>query len=218
MDKEKSQKINNKLFLVAGGTSSGKSLLMDEAVARISENDVTLLRMDNYYKTLTQLNKASVSEVNWDEPNAYNWNQIISDIKNLLNNQKVNGHKYNYQKGEYEKDKKFTIYPAPIIILEGIYALFNEELRDISSLKIFIFAKNSIRKKRRIKRDSLGRYKETFDIEKFNKKWKEVITPMHNKFIEPSKKYADIVIKNNSNKNIKEKTKAIAVINALMVK
>jgi len=81
----------------------------------------------------------------------------------------VNGHKYNYQNGEYDKEKDFEINPAPIIILEGIYALFNKDIRDMSSLNIFISAKNKIRKKRRIERDSKGRYKKTFDTKKFNK-------------------------------------------------
>jgi len=168
-NKNEQKPLKHKLFLVAGGTASGKSLLIDEAFAEVDKNSYVILRIDNYYRTITELNKKSVSEVNWDEPNVYNWNQIISDINNLSNNKKVNGHKYNYQNGEYDKEKDFEINPAPIIILEGIYALFNKDIRDMSSLNIFISAKNKIRKKRRIERDSKGRYKKTFDTKKFNK-------------------------------------------------
>ena len=99
----------NNLLLVAGGTASGKSAILDEAVKVFDAKDFSLLRMDNYYKTLTQLGAKKVTDVNWDEPFAYNWDQIISDIKNLKNNKQVNGHKYNYQKGEYDKDEKFII-------------------------------------------------------------------------------------------------------------
>lgn len=217
--------IKNKLYLIAGGTASGKSAIADGIVRNVinncevnCEDKIVLVRMDNYYKTLKQLGASSVDDVNWDEPSAYNWDQIISDLKNLINGNEVNGHVYDYNIGGYEESKNFIIKPAKIIVFEGIYALYNEEIRNISYHKMFIHADADVRMLRRIKRDSSSRYVDTFNSEEFFKKWELVIKPMHKKYIAPTEEYADVIIKNNNDVNPSEKTQAITLIQSLMVK
>lgn len=187
------------LITIAGGTASGKSLFAKFAEEELKRrgNKVALINLDNYYKTLDQLKVATHAEVNWDHPDTFDWERLISDVKDLKAGKSISTKEYNYGTGFYHDDEIIT-EPEDYIIIEGIFSLQNEDLNKLSDLRIFIDADEEVRKQRRIKRDSEGRYAHNFNIDNFNKLWENLIQPMHIEYIQPTKIGAK-VIKNNGN-------------------
>lgn len=210
---------NKKLILIAGGTASGKSMVAEQLANQYHATNkvVTLLTIDNYYKTLNQLNVKKHSEVNWDSPDSFDWDRLRNDIVNLLENKSIEIQNYNYGTGFYF-DEIINVPSGDVIIVEGIYGLFDEKIRSLANILIYVDVDSDIRMIRRIKRDSEGRYAHNFDSSDFIVKWEESIKPMHNKYIQPTIEYADIIVKNNKELNKKEKSSLIDLLQTLVVK
>ncbi len=207
------------LILIAGGTASGKTMVAHQISKQFDEagKSNVLISLDNYYKNLDQIGIKKHSDVNWDDPEAFDWEKVKNDIRALLNDEAIEMSTYNYGTG-FHSDETFTIEPSEYIILEGIYSLFDKELRSLSNIKIFVDVDVDIRMMRRIKRDSEGRYATTFDSESFRKKWEENIKPMHDEFIQPTMKHADIILRNNKELTNEEKTSLITLLQSIVVK
>ncbi len=208
-----------KLILIAGGTASGKSMVAEQMAAqyRTTSKGVALITIDNYYKTLEQMGVNSHSEVNWDHPETFDWERLKNDVASLLNNESISLRPYNYGTGNYGEEVT-EIKSEEIIIIEGIYGLYEKSLRDMANILIYVDVDSDIRMIRRIKRDSEGRYSHNFDPNEFMIKWEGVIKPMHNKFIHPTKEYADIIVKNNKELNNEQKSSLIDLLQTLVVK
>ena len=205
MVKYRDNMIKSKLILIAGGTASGKSMIADIFKKVLDETEkTTIIRMDNYYKTLDDLGETTVSNINWDEPRVFDWEKLSIDIDSLLDGKNVVRNIYCYKTGYYKSDK-ITLIPNKNLIVEGLFMLYNETLRKKSSLSIYVDVDHEIRMKRRMKRDSLNiRYGSTFDKQGFVLKWNDVIQPMHEKYVKKTKEYANEIIYNNEDLN-KEK-------------
>lgn len=210
---------NKKLILIAGGTASGKSFVAGQMSKQYIDNSkgVTLITIDNYYKTLAQMKVELHSEVNWDHPDTFDWKRLKKDVDKLLKNKSIKLRTYNYGLGNYGEEER-EVLSEEIIIIEGIYALYDKELRDKADILIYVDVDSDIRMIRRIKRDSEGRYSHNFDPNEFMVKWEEVIKLMHNKYIQPTKEYADIIVKNNKELNNKQKSSLIELLQTLVVK
>lgn len=175
---------------VTGGSGSGKTSVSRAIFEKFSDVAVLLLEQDYYYKDQSDIPFEERLKVNYDHPLAFDNDLFISDLEKLLRWESIEQPVYNYK--EYTRSKE-TIHrePKDVIIVEGILILEDKRLRDLMDIKVYVDTDDDIRIIRRIKRD-VGERGRTLDsvIEQYL----TVVKPMHEQFIEPSKKYADIII------------------------
>lgn len=198
-----------KLILISGGTASGKTTIAENLIKQLNfyKKTATLISTDDYYHEISDYPNKKINQVNWDTPKAINGQKMIDDIKILLSNKPISLYSYDFETATYDKNHKKTINPVDFIILEGIFALYFDKLRELSSLKIFVDADSDIRLIRRIKRDAKIRHKKTLTDKSFYQNWINFIKPMHDKYIAPSKHEADLIINNNKGNNQSENNK-----------
>ena len=181
---------NNILVIgIAGGTGSGKTTLMNNLIQRFS-GSVTVLSHDNYYKRHDDMTYEQRSQLNYDEPAALETNLMARHLDLLRQGQTIDCPIYDFTQHN-RSDETISIAPKKVIIVEGILIFENKELRDLMDIKIFVDADADIRICRRIKRDVNKRGR---SLESVIKQYQETVKPMHEKYVEPSKKYADIVV------------------------
>lgn len=183
---------------IAGGSGSGKTTVAQEISKRLPEDRVLILTEDSYYKDNSALTMEERKEVNYDHPNAYDTPLLVEQLKDLLNYKPVEMPTYNFNILSRAKDTIHT-EPADIIILEGILVLASEELRKFMDIKLFVDADDDIRFIRRLKRDTQERGR---SIDWIIDQYLATVKPSYNQFIEPSKKYADIIIPQGGENNV----------------
>ena len=174
---------------VAGGTASGKTTI----VRKIKENfgdDIVVINHDSYYKAHNDLSYEDRSKLNYDHPDSFDTQMMIEDVKRLKNNEEVDIPVYDFSVHN-RADATVHIVPKNVIILEGILVLENKELRDLMDIKVFVDTDADERLMRRIRRDMAERAR---SIESILNQYADTVKPMHEQFVEPSKKYADIII------------------------
>ena len=178
------------LIGIAGGTGSGKTSVANAILAEFSSSEVLLIQQDSYYKDLKHLHIDERETVNFDHPDAVDFNELGEDLTSLLSNETVQIPIYDYNT-HTRIDKTRTIGKHYIIVLEGILALFDEKIRNMMDIKLYVDTPDDIRIIRRIKRD-INKRGRTF--ESVVEQYYNTVRPMHQQFVEPSKKYADIII------------------------
>jgi uridine kinase len=178
------------LFIgIAGGTGSGKTTVAHNIKEKIGE-DILILDMDSYYKDNSNIPFEERLKINYDHPDAFDIPLLKSHIESLLKGEVVKKPIYSFV--EYTRLKDYEeIKPKRIIILEGIFALFFEELRKLMDIKIYVDTDADIRLIRRLLRDIKERGR---TIDSVIKQYTEVVRPMHIQFVEPTKRFADIII------------------------
>ncbi|MBF8984788.1 uridine kinase [Lutibacter sp. B2] len=178
------------LIGITGGTGSGKSTIAKAIFESIPEKNVTIIEQDSYYKDQSHLPMENRVKTNYDHPLAFDTELLYTHIKELLNNKPIEKPIYNFSKHNRE-DGTITVYPKDIIILEGIMILEDEKLRSLMDIKIFVDTDSDVRIIRRILRDlnERGRTLDSVVAQYLN-----TVRPAHLQFIEPSKRYADIII------------------------
>ena len=177
---------------LAGGTGSGKSFIANKLLNYFDKNKICLIQLDSYYKDLSDMEFKDREKYNFDHPNAIDFTSLINDINKLNTFGIAEIPKYNFQTHCRSKNKK-KINKKEILIIEGILSFYNKVLRNKINYKIYIDISEKIRLERRINRDInlRGRTNKSI-IEQFNK----TVKPMHKKYVNPTKRYADLVIKN----------------------
>ncbi len=199
MDSEELKRIksfkeeNEILFIgIAGGTASGKTSVANELIKNLNQEKVTLVNLDSYYIDLSNLELEERKKFNFDHPDSIDWNLVYQNLYNLFQLKKA--YKPVYSFTLYNRTDEFEeLEPAKIIILEGLFALYKKDLRNLMDLKIFVSAPDDIRLIRRIKRDISQRGR---DIESIIEQYLNFVRPMYIEFIKPTKNYADIIIQN----------------------
>ena len=181
---------NNILIIgIAGGTGSGKTTLMDNIVAAFGDA-VTVLSHDNYYRRLDHLPMEERVKVNYDEPAALETELMVTHLEALRSGFAVDCPVYDFS--QHNRSNKTTrIVPKSVIIVEGILIFENEALRNLMDIRIFVDTDADIRLCRRIKRDVRERGR---SIESVIEQYQTTVKPMHEKYVEPSKKYAHLVV------------------------
>lgn len=178
------------LILIGGGTCSGKTTIAKAIGRRISSLKTVILSHDNYYRDLSHLSMEDRAMGNFDHPDSIDKEYLISDLKLMLAGEAVNVPDYDFATHS-RNEGTLCIAGADVIILEGIFALYYQELVDISDLKIYLDSDSDIRLARRLQRDILERGR---NIENVLNQYLDTVKPSHQAFIEPTKKNADIIV------------------------
>lgn len=181
---------------IAGGTASGKTTLASK-IKEEFKDDAIILSHDFYYKSLSNITFEERLKRNYDCPEAYETDLLIKDIKTLLEGKTINRPIYSYTT-RLREEKTVSVAPATIVVIEGILVLENKELTDLMDMKVFVDTDSDIRLTRLIERDQRER---GLDLEYIVSKYKETLKPMHEQYVEPCKKIADIIIPGNRNSN-----------------
>ena len=174
---------------IAGGTGSGKTTLMDNLVKRFGD-DVTVLSHDNYYRRRDDMTLEERSRVNYDEPAALETDLMVRHLDLLRQGQAIECPVYDFAQHN-RSDRTTTIEPKRVIIVEGILIFEDEALRDLMDIRIFVDTDADVRLCRRIKRDVNKRGR---SLESVLTQYQTTVKPMHEKYVEPSKRFADIVV------------------------
>ena len=174
---------------IAGGTGSGKTTLMDNLVKRFSDN-VTVLSHDNYYRRRDDMTLEERSKVNYDEPAALETDLMVRHLDQLRQGHAIECPVYDFSQHN-RSDKTTTIEPKQVIIVEGILIFEDDALRDLMDIRIFVDTDADVRLGRRILRDVEERGR---TLQSVLDQYQTTVKPMHEMYVEPSKKYAHLVV------------------------
>ena len=174
---------------IAGGTGSGKTTLMKNIINRFGDV-VTVLSHDNYYRRHDELTYEERCKINYDEPAALETDLMAYHLDLLRKGESIECPVYDFTQHN-RSDETITVIPKSVIIVEGILIFENEPLRELMDIKIFVDTDADVRLCRRIKRDVNKRGR---TLESVLTQYQETVKPMHEKYVEPSKRYADIVV------------------------
>ena len=183
---------------IYGGTGSGKTTIVNMIASHFSSNDIEIISQDSYYKDNSDISYEDRCKLNFDHPDAIDFNLLHKHLKNLRKGETVEQPIYDFKIHNRLK-KTIQIKPKKILILEGILIMCHAEIRSIFDLKIFINANSKPRMERRIKRDIVERGRSRDEV---LKRYIETLKPMHEKFIEPTKIYANYIIENQFNNKL----------------
>ena len=174
---------------IAGGTGSGKTTLMDNLMQRFGDQ-VTVLSHDNYYRRRDDMTMEERSKVNYDEPAALETDLMVKHLEQLRRGESIECPVYDFAQHN-RSNKTTTIVPKRVIIVEGILIFENEALRDLMDIRIFVDTDADVRLGRRILRDVEERGR---TLQSVLEQYQNTVKPMHEKYVEPSKKYANLVV------------------------
>ena len=181
---------NNILVIgIAGGTGSGKTTLMNNLIKAFQE-DVTILSHDNYYKRHDDLTYEERCQLNYDEPAALETDLMAAHLDQLRHGQAIDCPVYDFTQHN-RSNETIRIEPRKVIIVEGILIFEDKPLLDLMDIRIFVDTDSDVRLCRRIKRDVNKRGR---SLESVLQQYQETVKPMHEMYVEPSKKYANIIV------------------------
>lgn len=178
------------LIGITGGTGSGKSTVAQEIFCSLPEKNIVIIEQDSYYKEQSHLSFEDRIKTNYDHPFAFDNDLLIEHLKALMSGQSINKPIYDFEVHNRRKETE-TVFPKDIIILEGILLLDDERIRELLDIKIFVDTDSDVRIIRRIIRDIKERGR---TLDSVIEQYLTTVRPAHMQFIEPSKKYADIII------------------------
>jgi len=193
---------------IAGGTGSGKTTVVKKIVEALPGDKIALIPQDSYYNDTTALTMEERRRINFDHPNAFDWDLLTHQIEELRNGRAVEQPTYSYIESNRQVET-VHVEPCEVIIIEGIMALFKKELRDLMDLKLFVDADPDERLIRVIQRDTVERGRTTQMV---IDRYLDVLKPMHEEFIEPTKRYADLIIPQGGNNS-----KAIEIMRTYII-
>ena len=175
---------------IAGGTGSGKTTVVREIVASLPEGEVAVLPLDSYYKDSSHVPVEERQSINFDHPNAFDWDLLSEHISMLRRGEAIEQPVYSFLTCTRQPET-IHIEPRKVIIIEGILALSDKQLCDLMDLRIFVDADPDDRLIRVIQRDVIERGR---TAEAVMERYEKVLKPMHLEFIEPAKRIADLIV------------------------
>ncbi len=178
-----------KIVAVAGGSASGKSSIV-KFLDDYFVDDLFVIGHDNYYKAHDDLPFEQRQKLNYDEPSAFDNDLFYDHLKKIKNGETIMMPTYDYTQHTRSKET-IEVKPTKIILIEGILVLYDKKIRDLTDTKVFVDADSDVRLKRRILRDTKERAR---SLDSVLNQYIHQVKPMHEKYVEPSKKYADIII------------------------
>ncbi|WP_314310800.1 uridine kinase [Hoylesella saccharolytica] len=175
---------------IAGGTGSGKTTVVNKIVEALPPHYVAVVPLDSYYNDTSEMTEEERHAINFDHPDAFDWKLLAKHVDDLRKGIAIEQPTYSYLLCNRLKET-IHVSPKPVIIIEGIMTLLNKRLRDIMDLKIFVDADPDERLIRNIQRDTIDRGR---TVSMVVERYLEILKPMHEQFIEPTKRYADLII------------------------
>lgn len=175
---------------IAGGSGSGKTTVAQSILQRVGPERIAFLQHDQYYKDLSGLPPAQRATINFDHPNSLETSLLVQHIRQLKNNEPVEVPIYDFSTHS-RTTKSFTVNPRRVVIIEGILIFVEAVLREMFDVKIFVDTDSDLRFIRRLQRDLTERGRTT---ESVISQYMATVRPMHLEFVEPSKRYADVII------------------------
>lgn len=192
---------------IAGGTGCGKTTVVNQIINELPNEEVGVISQDSYYNDLSHLSLEERRKTNFDHPNSIDFKLLEKHLKMLKAGKSIEQPVYSFLECN-RTDKVVVMHPTKVIIVEGILIMANPEIRKMFDIKIFVHADTDERLIRRLKRDINER---GWDLNETLDNYQNVIKPMHDQFIEPTKEYADIIIPNN-----KYNTVAVDIVRSLI--
>ena len=183
---------------IAGGTGSGKTTVVKKIVDSLPSNEVVLLPQDSYYKDSSHVPVEQRQSINFDHPDAFDWDLLLRHAQQLRAGQSIEQPVYSFLTCTRQPET-IHIEPRNVIIIEGILALCDEKLRSMMDLKVFVDADPDERLIRVIQRDVVERGR---TAEAVMERYTRVLKPMHLQFIEPCKRYADLIVPEGGNNQV----------------
>ena len=205
-------KNNIHIIGITGGSGSGKTFLCDKLIKKFCNRDLLKIEVDSYYNNLSHLSMQEREKTNFDHPNAFDFQLLHQDLNKIKKLQHINIPIYDYKTHTRKLEFNHINKIPNIILLEGIFSLYNKDIREMLTASIFVDIPNNIRKKRRIARDIKDRRRTIKSIEK---QYISTVEPMYIQYIKPTKKHSNIIIKDIS-KSDKGYIKLIETISRLI--
>ncbi|ELZ78770.1 uridine kinase [Haloferax volcanii] len=179
---------------IAGGSGAGKTTVARLITENVGES-VTRIPIDNYYKDQSHLDMAEREQLNYDHPSAFEWDLLYEQLSELMEGRAVEMPQYDFEIHN-RKTERETVEPTDVIILEGILALYDEDVNEMLDLRLYVETDADVRILRRIQRDAIDRGR---DLQGVIDQYLSTVKPMHEQFIEPTKKHADLIIPEGAN-------------------
>lgn len=183
-------KIKPIIIGIAGGSASGKTTVTSTIINHLDPSTFSVFSHDSYYRDLDDFEDQTPEEINFDHPNALDTDLLIEHVKNLKDGNSVSKPCYDFKSFRRLRQTE-TVEPHPLIIVEGILIFSSAALRDLLDIKIFVDTDADERLMRRIKRDTIERGRK---LEEILDRYTKSVKPMHMRFVEPSKRWADVII------------------------
>ncbi len=192
---------------VAGGSGSGKTTVVRHLIDRIGEDNLVMLQHDSYYRDLKHITFEERTKQNFDHPSALETELMIRHINALIEGYSVEIPVYDFSR-HIRSDKTRLIYPRDVILIDGILIFNEKDLRSLLDIKIFVDTDDDIRLLRRLRRDIMERER---SLDNVLSQYERFVRPMHLEFVEPTKRYADIIIPHGG-----ENTVALDMVDSLI--
>ena len=187
-DKERNHEVT--VIGIADGTGSGKTTVVRKIVEALPPNHVAVVPLDSYYNDTSEMTEEERHAINFDHPDAFDWKLLIKQVNELREGESIEQPTYSYLKCN-RLPETIHVEPRPVIIIEGIMTLLNKRLREMMDLKVFVDCDPDERLIRNIQRDTIERGR---DVNMVVQRYLDVLKPMHEQFIEPTKRFADVII------------------------
>ena len=186
--------LNNRTHIIGitGGSGSGKSFLCKQIIDKINKDEILIITVDSYYKDLSNIEFEEREKNNFDHPISIEFNLLYNHLLRIKQNEPVNIPIYNYKTYIRKKESEFINKKYSLILLEGIFSLYDKKIREIIDNAVFIDIPNKIRKERRIIRDTKNRDR---TVDSIITQYDNMVVPMFEKYIKPMKEKSDIIIK-----------------------
>lgn len=175
---------------IAGGTGSGKSTVARNVARALHAESVAFIDMDAYYLNFAHLPLAERRAINWDHPNAFDWDLLIRQLERLSAGESIDKPVYDFV-SHTRTDRTVPVPPATVVVVDGILLFSDARVRELCDVKVFVDADADIRLMRRIRRDMSKRGR---PLEEILDQYVTTVQPMHLEFVEPTKRYADVIV------------------------
>lgn len=183
---------------IAGGTGSGKTTVVRKIIDRLPKGEVAVLPQDSYYRDSSHLPLEERQKINFDHPNSIEFELLQAHLKQLKQGDAIDQPIYSYLTCT-RSEETIRVEPTEVVIIEGILALTQPELRDLMDIKVFVDCDADDRLNRVIKRDIVERGR---SVDMVLNRYEDTLKPMHLQFIEPTKRYADIIVPQGGNNHV----------------
>ncbi|HEV7389234.1 MAG TPA: uridine kinase [Gemmatimonadaceae bacterium] len=175
---------------IAGGSGSGKSTVARNVAELLTTPSVAFIDMDAYYNNFPELSLEERRKLNWDHPDAFDYDLLYAHLDALSKRKPINKPEYDFVSHLREK-RSTPVEPADVVVIDGILLFVDERIRDLCDVKVFVDADADIRLIRRIERDTHDRGR---PLDEIIDQYLTTVQPMHLEFVEPSKRYADVIV------------------------